>query len=645
MQQDKCTYTGCYSADVKQCFKAYTDDIFGPKGSRCALHRHIPICEIEECKEIALVGIIENLSRNGNFWCGVNKFKCLKHNNKVMCGNPGCPRWANKDFCNNHSDLKKMNPRAMSQCKNDRTDERLETTISTMMGVGVRFIGREKGFSGKLKLIAKAIDKEVYMDQLLNDKYKSKISQTVYEEAEAKFHIKIVILRTEDNLLYLHDDMPIRCGKALTSWQFAKHHPLTFVVLLEVCENTFTLLHFGKRGLRLSMTDLPSRLLDMVVIMRFSPSSSYQCINQGIYATALELNDSPESKAGPTRRRCRSRSGRRNTNIDGYWCDELQFLRDYKNRLMGPDGSKSVRIYHKGATEEICTYLSQKYASGNAFNSLVDSYGYRRQQAYEHVREINMCPSTKDRNIFISTFRINPPRINGPRKVKFFKRGITELNMLPEKELWDILDKQNYKCFYTGIPLSPHEKTNWRLSRERIDPGKGYAKDNVCFICMELQTAHTQWSRKKVLESIDLMGKSRPISKNDISTDLLNFTHRIYGGMKKRQRDRKGNSMLTLNQFVDKYITQGGLCAYSGIRMTFNDRDRASDTLFYNISPERLDNRYGYTNDNVVLICLCFNVADWGGNRDRKVENWPTSQWNEVKWAAMVHYIQTHKKA
>jgi hypothetical protein len=50
--------------------------------------------------------------------------------------------------------------------------------------------------------------------------------------------------------------------------------------------------------------------------------------------------------------------------------------------------------------------------------------------------------------------------------------------------------QQKGRCFYSGVPLAfgSYKEKNWVMSVERIDPMKGYVKNNVCLIAYEFNT-------------------------------------------------------------------------------------------------------------------------------------------------------------
>lgn len=62
---------------------------------------------------------------------------------------------------------------------------------------------------------------------------------------------------------------------------------------------------------------------------------------------------------------------------------------------------------------------------------------------------------------------------------------------------------------------------------------------------------------------------------------------------------------LVLEDLYDLYKEQGGRCALTGFKMTYNPSKEFLDT---NISADRIDNKKGYRKGNVRLVCRRMNV-------------------------------------
>eukprot|EP01084_Bolivina_argentea_P257564 433982_1 len=86
-------------------------------------------------------------------------------------------------------------------------------------------------------------------------------------------------------------------------------------------------------------------------------------------------------------------------------------------------------------------------------------------------------------------------------------RGIFELTA---EIAFDILSKQNWRCYYSDIPLEFEPGTAWNFSIERLNNNVGYSMDNTRFICNIFNTfansarprynikGSPQWSRDKM---------------------------------------------------------------------------------------------------------------------------------------------------
>merc|ERR550534_2877426 len=102
--------------------------------------------------------------------------------------------------------------------------------------------------------------------------------------------------------------------------------------------------------------------------------------------------------------------------------------------------------------------------------------------------------------------------------------------------------------------------------------------------------------------------------------------HRL-GGARRKSKLRASNGRadagtydLSLEDVLDLYQEQRGLCYYSGVKMTFRP---LSDWM---ASLERLDNTKGYVRGNVVWICCEFQTSESTHRADGPVKG--SSQWS-----------------
>ena len=77
--------------------------------------------------------------------------------------------------------------------------------------------------------------------------------------------------------------------------------------------------------------------------------------------------------------------------------------------------------------------------------------------------------------------------------------------------LVDIYKKQGGLCYYSGIPFQfgKSTKTWWIPSIERLNPVKGYTKDNIVLICFEFNTTDNTNRRKSPSQGCGAWSKSK----------------------------------------------------------------------------------------------------------------------------------------
>eukprot|EP01084_Bolivina_argentea_P259997 438928_1 len=75
-------------------------------------------------------------------------------------------------------------------------------------------------------------------------------------------------------------------------------------------------------------------------------------------------------------------------------------------------------------------------------------------------------------------------------------RGIFELS---NTYIADGLRKQQWRCYYSNIPLEFKTHSPWSFSPERLDNNIGYTVDNTRYICQIFNSGNrAQWNRKKM---------------------------------------------------------------------------------------------------------------------------------------------------
>ena len=76
---------------------------------------------------------------------------------------------------------------------------------------------------------------------------------------------------------------------------------------------------------------------------------------------------------------------------------------------------------------------------------------------------------------------------------------------ISEKDLIDIYNKQNKKCFYTGLDMTlergrGHKYNDEQVSIDRIDSNKPYTLNNICLCCWRVNSMKNNMDTNKFLE-------------------------------------------------------------------------------------------------------------------------------------------------
>ena len=81
-------------------------------------------------------------------------------------------------------------------------------------------------------------------------------------------------------------------------------------------------------------------------------------------------------------------------------------------------------------------------------------------------------------------------------------RGTFEINI---DDILDLILMQNFRCKYSLIPMVFKHKRKWKCSVERLNPWKGYTRDNIALICYEFNTCTGQRSFKDIDDQNEMM--------------------------------------------------------------------------------------------------------------------------------------------
>jgi hypothetical protein len=108
----------------------------------------------------------------------------------------------------------------------------------------------------------------------------------------------------------------------------------------------------------------------------------------------------------------------------------------------------------------------------------------------------------------------------------------------------------------------------------------------------------TKWARENPEKAAESQKKSRSTLRGAANSKV--------SAAKQRSKNKGLVFDIDIDFIVDMYQKQDGLCALSGLEMTYRG-DRGSQEMFQSFSIDRIDSEGGYTRDNVQLLC-------WGVN-------------------------------
>lgn len=260
-------------------------------------------------------------------------------------------------------------------------------------------------------------------------------------------------------------------------------------------------------------------------------------------------------------------------------------------------------------------------------------------------------------------------------------------------DLFQLYISQAGECYYTGMSMILESHSDWRGSVERLDPELGYTKENTVLICAEFNSS-VQWDLSKIEQFKELlkMKHERTISEMKPRKDmkgvkhckviktethcicnkcgkeklLENFNVHLKEGCKDCQVNclglrrstpqghfskllttmRQSSKVrgheppsLTQKDLVDVLNEQGGLCAYTGLKMNFGSIKEKS----WVCSVDRRDVSKGYTAANISLICYEFNTMDMRNMPGRIGRGNGSSSWNHEKLQQLTMFWKNKK--
>lgn len=92
-------------------------------------------------------------------------------------------------------------------------------------------------------------------------------------------------------------------------------------------------------------------------------------------------------------------------------------------------------------------------------------------------------------------YKSDMPRILFERsRNSFLRRDTVSEHTITEENIREILEKQQYKCKYSGVNLCYGKGKIFQPSIDRIDNSKGYTPDNICVVSWAINGAKNDLS-------------------------------------------------------------------------------------------------------------------------------------------------------
>lgn len=263
---------------------------------------------------------------------------------------------------------------------------------------------------------------------------------------------------------------------------------------------------------------------------------------------------------------------------------------------------------------------------------------------------------------------------------------------ITKEDLISIWNKQNGKCYYSGIQMNLQTSSDWKCSLERLDDNKGYIIENIVLVCYEFNT-RVGWGLEKVQEMLLLICenyddtillqeiesninrvKSKRKWQSNVTNELGHYKCKNCGIFKSKDKFYRDIN-LDCKDCNAKYKKEYRSTAPGHLRKLFshakesterrnNKPNRIGDNKFdityedivtklrdqrgkcaysgiklnygshleknWIASLERIDSTRGYEKDNICLVCLEFNGSD--NTVRQKYSNGGSGAWSKEKF-------------
>lgn len=201
-----------------------------------------------------------------------------------------------------------------------------------------------------------------------------------------------------------------------------------------------------------------------------------------------------------------------------------------------------------------------------------------------------------------------------PMKWTAIKRAAMIRNIpfkISKEEAIKLLHEQDYKCTLSGVEINLPKKFNqsntYNASLDRIDNNLPYIISNVQWV-----HKHLNWIKwiKNNLEFYEIckMVTIPNINQSNISVYIDSINISIFSRYKYLANKRNINFNLTIDDIINKYNEQKGICKLSGQRLKAPPPNHEYNVTDYNLSIDRIDSSLEYNFNNIQLVTKDINM-------------------------------------
>lgn len=215
------------------------------------------------------------------------------------------------------------------------------------------------------------------------------------------------------------------------------------------------------------------------------------------------------------------------------------------------------------------------------------------------------------------------------------------------EDLFELYISQRQRCYYSGMMLNYQSFTDWFISLERLDPEKGYVKDNVVLCALEFNSQN-QFTPEIFNNWMTICNMPSTLSDNGVMNTelskaeirglkvfLANINQRH---LNKKDGDKNYIANVTFDSLAKQWILQKRRCAYSQIPLKLIAHQHEE---LYAASIERICTKKGYIDGNVCFIWKFLNSSDMSAMREEVQQG--SSGWNVQKvQQVLTHYNTTN---